>query len=134
MSIKPLTKQQKRNISRGVKRYYLTPEGQARRADMVGNKPPDSWAAGNTPWNKGTKGVVKHSAASRRKLSQAFSKPVYQFTLTGEFIKKWPSGTKAAQSLGLSPSGISLCATGRTKTSGGFRWAYDKAAFRQQDN
>lgn len=130
MSIKTLTKQQKKNISRGVKKYYRTPEGKARREAGAGMPQGKPWAAGNTPWNKGTKGVVKHTATSRRKLSRASSKPVYQFEMwTLKFIKKWPSGTKAAQSLGLNPTSISLCANRRIKSSGGFRWAFSREAF-----
>jgi len=130
MSIKPLTEQQKLHISQGMKRFLQTPEGMARVEAMKGNPWGRKWATGNTPWNKGTKGVIKHSAASRRKLSKTNSKPVFQFEMwTLKFIKKWPSGRKAAEALGLNPQCISQCCNRRTKSSGGFRWAFSRDTF-----
>ena len=124
MSNKPLTKEQKARISEGVKKFYTTPEGQAKRAGMIGQTPPYSWAAGHIPWNKGKTGTCTRSPEAKSRISQANSKPVNQFTLTGEFIKTWPSVISAADTLGIGYTGLCLCAKGRTKSSGGFRWHY----------
>lgn len=52
------------------------------------------------------------------------AKTVYQFSLDGEFIKKWDCMLKAANSIGRTSSGIKDACSGRQRTSGGFKWAY----------
>lgn len=46
--------------------------------------------------------------------------PVYQYTLDGEFIKKWNS----APETGYDQSSISRCCNGKYKTAFGYRWSY----------
>lgn len=52
------------------------------------------------------------------------SKPVYQFTLSGELIKEWKSASDAARELHINPGRISDCCLGKTKYSHGFLWRY----------
>ena len=51
-------------------------------------------------------------------------KPVSQFDLNGKFIAKYPSISNASKSLNISASAISSACTGKTKTSGKFKWLY----------
>ena len=51
---------------------------------------------------------------------------VYQFTLSGNFIREWGSLTEAAIGVGLkNGSGISAVCGGNRFKSGGFRWSYE---------
>jgi len=53
------------------------------------------------------------------------SKPVFQYSLNGDFIKKYPSASEAGRQLGLSYFSIcEVCRGKRAKTCGGFKWAY----------
>lgn len=53
-------------------------------------------------------------------------KPIGQYTLEGELIRVWPSGTDAARELGLGWSNILACANPNKKnqTAGGYKWKY----------
>jgi len=48
--------------------------------------------------------------------------PVIQLTLSGEFIKEWPSISEVKRTLGFCVSAIFPCVSGRNKTSYGFKW------------
>ena len=61
-------------------------------------------------WNKG------------KKTGNTLSKKVKQFDLTMNFIKEWNSVKEAEIIFG---KGISNCALGKSKTSGGFIWKYE---------
>lgn len=50
--------------------------------------------------------------------------PIYQYTLTGELVRKWESATRAANELGLYQANIQSCCKGKRKTSGGYRWSF----------
>lgn len=52
------------------------------------------------------------------------AKKIIQISLTGEVIKLWDCINDAAVNLEISPSGISMCARGKLKKSGGFKWSY----------
>ena len=49
---------------------------------------------------------------------------VYQYTKSGDFVKKYPSLKSAAVSNGFQSSPIQNCCCGRSKTSYGFIWKY----------
>jgi len=53
-------------------------------------------------------------------------RPVYQYDLSGNFIREWQSGRFAARELGISETTISKTALGQNnrKQTGGFRWAF----------
>ena len=53
------------------------------------------------------------------------SKPILQYDLEGNFIKRWDSIADANRSFGKGHSNISLCLTGRHKTAYGFKWEYE---------
>jgi hypothetical protein len=52
------------------------------------------------------------------------SRPVKQFTLTGEFIKEFNSTTNAGLSIGLSRSSIEKVCDYSNPTAGGYKWKY----------
>lgn len=54
----------------------------------------------------------------------ARSKPVYQFTLDGEFLRSYESGRQAAFINNFKQCGISSAARGRYKQAHGFKWSY----------
>ncbi len=49
---------------------------------------------------------------------------VIQTDMNGNVIKIWNCITDASRYLKISKSGISMCASGQLKTSGGFKWSY----------
>jgi len=53
-------------------------------------------------------------------------KPIFQFDLNGNFIRKWKSQAEVSIKLGISQGNISQCASGSTRFSnvGGFKWRY----------
>lgn len=53
-------------------------------------------------------------------------KPVYQYDLQGNLIKKWDSQSLAAKELFMSATSIHNCCINRTKTSGGYVWKYEE--------
>lgn len=54
------------------------------------------------------------------------SKPVSQFTKTGEFIAEFPSTMEVERLYGYDCSSISKCCNGKIKTSYGYIWKYKK--------
>ena len=63
------------------------------------------------PWNKG------------KKIDNKKSKHVFQYTLDNIFIKEWESIKDAELEFG---KGIGNCARGKSKTSNGYIWKYEK--------
>lgn len=52
------------------------------------------------------------------------SKPVYQYTLNGTFVKSYPSTMEVERQTGYGNSKISDCCRGRYKKAYGFIWSY----------
>lgn len=50
------------------------------------------------------------------------AKPVYQYDMNGNFLKKWDCRQDAADYYGILPNGISRCMNGVRKSCGGFIW------------
>ena len=66
-----------------------------------------------------------HSEESRKKMSENRpSKPVLQFSKTGEFIAEYPSTREAERQTGCYQSNICACCKGKYKSTGGFIWKY----------
>ena len=53
------------------------------------------------------------------------SKPVNQYDLQGNFIKRYDSFSAAARATGLNRTHIGECCNGKNRTYGGFIWKYD---------
>ena len=54
---------------------------------------------------------------------EKLSKKVLQFTLTGEFIREWPSIMECGRN-GFDQGAVSRCCNGKRKTHKGFKWCY----------
>ena len=68
-------------------------------------------------WNKG----ADHSKVGEHlKINNSKLKPVLQYDLKGIFIKEWISVNEAARTY----KGVPNVLTGRSKTSGGFKWKF----------
>lgn len=52
------------------------------------------------------------------------SKPILQFSLNGEFIKKWNCAKDAARELNINDNHIGSCCRGKRKTTYGYIWKY----------
>ena len=52
--------------------------------------------------------------------------PVDQFTLDGEFVKRWSCTSAAEKEIGVDHSHIARCCKGKLKTTGGYIWKYSK--------
>ena len=55
--------------------------------------------------------------------AKAMSKPVLQLSLTGDFIREWPS-TRECERNGFDKGAISKCCNGKQKSHKGFKWMY----------
>jgi hypothetical protein len=74
---------------------------------------------------KGGGGGSDDDEVSARHSGSASSKSVEQIHIeTGQVLRRWPSGTKAASVLGVSRSGISVCCSGVKDEAFGFRWRF----------
>ena len=60
----------------------------------------------------------------KQKISNIKSKPVLQYDLHGNFIKEWPSATKAGESLNKKNSAISECCNNKRKSAYNFIWKF----------
>lgn len=68
----------------------------------------------------------KLSDETKAKIAAKHKKPIYQYTINGEFVARHESAKDAAICLGLKhPTGIKTAAHGRTKTSAGYVWKYE---------
>lgn len=56
--------------------------------------------------------------------NERISKPILQFNLDGEFIKKWDGAREVERELGFNHGDISTCCRGKIKTAYGFVWMY----------
>jgi group I intron endonuclease len=73
------------------------------------------------------RGLHDNNSEVRKKLRElniSRSKPIIQYTLSGEFIREWNSTREAAESLNLKYSSIKNCALGLSKSSYGFIWKH----------
>jgi hypothetical protein len=74
---------------------------------------------------KGGGGLSDEEEVSAHHSGSASSKSVEQIHIeTGQVLRRWPSGTKAASVLGVSRSGISVCCSGVKDEAFGFRWKF----------
>jgi len=77
-----------------------------------------AWKDGqiNIPKGKNNKMYGKYGKDANK------SKPIYQYDLQGNFIKKWDSQKDVERELGFRQNCISNCALGRSKSSYGYVW------------
>ena len=56
--------------------------------------------------------------------AEKLSKPVLQYTKSGEFVREWKSTHDVQRNLGYAGSSISRCCRGKLKSAYGFVWKY----------
>ena len=67
---------------------------------------------------------TKEKISQTWKKNQYISKPILQYTLTGEFIKEWNSTQEASTFYNIQKGHICNALNGRSKSSNGFMWRY----------
>lgn len=69
----------------------------------------------------------KHSELSKKKISDSKTKkPIIQYDLNGNFIKKWESSCQIERELGFNQGNVSRCCNLVYSKSYGFKWEYCK--------
>ena len=58
------------------------------------------------------------------RIAQKKSIPVYQYTISGDFVKQWESSKDAADHYGCTRENIQLVCRGKANTAVGFKWSY----------
>jgi len=59
-------------------------------------------------------------------IKSMLSIPIVQYTLDNEYIRTWSSTSEAGNALNIDKSSITNCSKGKSKTSKGYIWKYDK--------
>ena len=77
------------------------------------------WCSNEYNHNYGT----RNERAAKANTNGKCSKKVLQFSLSGEFIREWPSASECERN-GYSRTHVSSCCRGERKTHKGFRWEY----------
>ena len=54
----------------------------------------------------------------------SLSKPILQYSKSGEFIREWPGAHEVERMFGIANSHINDCCRGKRKSAGGFIWRY----------
>ena len=70
-------------------------------------------------------GKMNGSKTGKENIKKAIEKrkiPVNQYTLTGQYIKTWPSMSEAARNIRTYKSLISSCSKGIRESAGGYKW------------
>lgn len=60
-----------------------------------------------------------------QKVISKISIPVFQYTKSGEFVKRYDSAVQAEKETGIASQNISRCRAGKLPSAGGFVWKYD---------
>ena len=123
------TEEERRKMSVGMKGKYAE-----EKAYWFGKKLPPEMIRKSIEGRKGkycgekaSMWGKKHTAESRAKMSKSHDhekKPVYQYTLDGEFIREWESCMAVKKELGYDNSDIARCCKGTKKTCHGFLWRF----------
>ena len=58
-------------------------------------------------------------------VSMKLSKPVLQYTKSGEFVREWKSIMDVQRNLGYYSQNISQCCTGKRKSANGYIWKFN---------
>ena len=60
----------------------------------------------------------------KMRIAKSLSKPIIQYDLKGNYIKKWESATKAEENLNICRANIWKCCVGERNHAGGYKWQY----------
>ena len=73
------------------------------------------WATAKENSNYGTR---------NERVADSRSKPILQYSKSGDFIRGWKSAREVERMLGIANSHIIACCKGKRKSAGGFVWRY----------
>ena len=73
------------------------------------------WATAKENSNFGTR---------NERMGYSLSKPILQYSKSGEFIREWKSAVEVKRVLGINNSHIIQCCKDKRKSAGGFIWRY----------
>ena len=73
------------------------------------------WATAKENLNFGTR---------NERAGYSLSRPILQYSKSGEFIIEWPGAHEVERVLGINNANIIACCKGKLKSSGGFIWKY----------
>ena len=86
---------------------------------------------GRIPWNLGKKYTEEQCSNISKSLTGKYTydknpnaKAVLQFSLNGDFIRKFSCIKEACECLGIKQPNISLCCRGKQNSAYGFKWCY----------
>lgn len=71
-----------------------------------------------------TKKIEQSNIARKINMSKSLGKRVRQYTLDGKFIKEYTSSRYASEETGIKRPYISMAATGKKESAGGYVWKY----------
>ena len=104
-----------------------TPEAQAKRVANTDYQAFQAQKVANTDYSYLKNHKPPQSAytpEAQAKRASKIKKPVNQYDLQGNFIKRWDSAVDAYKELGLKSNGINHCCQGAQKTAFKFIWKY----------
>ena len=133
----PRTKEHCDNLSLSLKGIPKKGSGRKKGAliterDLLIRKKPRKSQSQETINNRAIKNTGKRrTQETKQKMSNAKknkpsnnSKPVYQYDLNNNLIKKWDRVVEASLFLGIRRQGIIICATNKSKTYKNYIWKY----------
>ena len=76
-----------------------------------------------TTYEENNNYATHNERAAKARINGKCSKKVLQFSLTGDFIREWPSTAECGRN-GFNRSHIAACCRGERKSAGGYIWMY----------
>jgi group I intron endonuclease len=109
----------KSQIAETLRAYNMTEEGKRSRSKSAASRD-EAIRIKNTDF------TIKVANTDYNQIAEKNKKTVNQYGKDESFIKEWPSGREASESLGIDRGNISACCKGKLKTTGGFIWKYSE--------
>lgn len=73
---------------------------------------------------------ISKSCKGKKINNKNANKPILQFDMDGNFIKKWNSVTEASKGVNRAICSISLCVRGLVRHSAGYKWKYNEDEYK----
>lgn len=114
----------KRSVHRLLMLAFVpNPEGKAHVNHIDGDKTNNNMD--NLEWATPKENAL-HAIRIGLTDTQATSKEVHQYTLSGEYVRSYSSGVEASKVSGVESANIRTCALGKRPMAGFFQWRYVK--------
>lgn len=112
----------KRSVHRLLMLTFVpNPEGKSQVNHIDGDKSNNS--LDNLEWVT-PKENSEHAVRSGLKDIRATDKEIHQYTLSGDYVRSYFSGTEASRVTNISAENLRSCALGRRNMAGDFQWSY----------